>query len=303
MKRFETPQPHIQQIEETEVSNLNRGDRKTLRSGSEQQQNKKKGEADRTKLNHSGEGNSGPKPSMALVLRQGVATQKNNDPVTFQPDSIKKIGQSAEWAISAKALGRSQWKSSAPTVRFNFPKQRRNVTGQTRAIRWVPPQPGWIKLNTDGSFLGAALMAGGGGVVRNEQGRILGGFAEPFRAGSAKEAELMALIRGLEIAITLGNNIWVEIDTQEVVNMLEKGSQGAAQNRHLMIDIRNKFRGRNVKISHIWREGNKVADSLAKQGRQRDHQITFDQDTAPPLAKALARLDQLGIPRGWRREH
>lgn len=37
-------------------------------------------------------------------------------------------------------------------------------------IRWEKPQPGWIQLNTDGSALGNPGRAGGGGILRDDQG-------------------------------------------------------------------------------------------------------------------------------------
>ncbi|KAG6424713.1 hypothetical protein SASPL_115133 [Salvia splendens] len=139
-------------------------------------------------------------------------------------------------------------------------------------------------------------MGGGGGVIRDDRGRILGGFAEPLRAESAKETELTALNRGLEIAKGLGSGVWIETDSLEMVNLITKESRGAAQIRHLLTDIRNKLRGLNFKITHICREGNKVADYLAKQGGNREDRITFDQDSAPPMVKILARMDRMGIP-------
>ncbi|KAG6418593.1 hypothetical protein SASPL_120797 [Salvia splendens] len=125
---------------------------------------------------------------------------------------------------------------------------------------------------------------------------ILGGFAESFTAGSALEAELQALTRGLDMAKGLGNVIWIEIDAQEVVNMVENERRRAAQIRHLTTGIRNKLRGCTFKISHIRREGNKVAEFLAKQGGSHSNRTTFNHDTAPLMVKALARMDRLGIP-------
>ncbi|KAG6431207.1 hypothetical protein SASPL_109284 [Salvia splendens] len=124
----------------------------------------------------------------------------------------------------------------------------------------------------------------------------MGGFAESFTVGSALEVDLQALTRGLDMTKGLGNDIWIETDAQEVVNMVENERRGAAQIRNLMMGIRNKLRGCNFKISHIWREGNKVADYLAKQGGSHTHRITFNQDTAPSIVKAMVHMDRLGIP-------
>ena len=39
-----------------------------------------------------------------------------------------------------------------------------------KSIRWEKPNTGWKKLNTDGSSVDSLGLAGGGGVVRDEQG-------------------------------------------------------------------------------------------------------------------------------------
>ena len=44
-------------------------------------------------------------------------------------------------------------------------------------IRWHPPQPPFLKLNTDGSALGNPGLAGAGGVLRDHWGRWISGFS------------------------------------------------------------------------------------------------------------------------------
>lgn len=50
-------------------------------------------------------------------------------------------------------------------------------------------------------------MAGGGGVIRNDQGMILKGFIDHFFAKSGVEAELKGVLRGLELVRGLGEII------------------------------------------------------------------------------------------------
>ncbi|PNX58971.1 hypothetical protein L195_g051182 [Trifolium pratense] len=44
-------------------------------------------------------------------------------------------------------------------------------------IHWSPPNPHFVKLNTDGAFKDKQI-AGCGGVIRGNQGEWLGGFAK-----------------------------------------------------------------------------------------------------------------------------
>jgi len=44
-------------------------------------------------------------------------------------------------------------------------------------VQWFRPSPNWFKLNTDGSFLGNLGLASGGGLIWNENGEWVEGYA------------------------------------------------------------------------------------------------------------------------------
>uniref|UniRef100_A0A803LXA5 RNase H type-1 domain-containing protein n=1 Tax=Chenopodium quinoa TaxID=63459 RepID=A0A803LXA5_CHEQI len=64
---------------------------------------------------------------------------------------------------------------------------------------WAPPHKDFYKLNTDASWI-SIDNAGGGGVIRNDKGIWLAGFASKFNAVSAASAELLAIREGLLLA-------------------------------------------------------------------------------------------------------
>lgn len=66
--------------------------------------------------------------------------------------------------------------------------------------KWVKPSSRQVKFNVDGSLHTSTNWAGIGGVVCNEQGPWLWGFANQIQASSATIVELQALKLGLEQA-------------------------------------------------------------------------------------------------------
>ncbi|PKI66812.1 hypothetical protein CRG98_012818 [Punica granatum] len=106
---------------------------------------------------------------------------------------------------------------------------------------------GWMKLNTDGSASGNPGHVGAGGVLRNELGRWIRGFA-----------------------LFLGT-------TNSLVAELELG-------RHF----------REFRVQHVYREGNKVADALARIGRDTGQDLMYF-DNPPSDMAALVTYDTMGI--------
>jgi hypothetical protein len=71
-------------------------------------------------------------------------------------------------------------------------------------IKWLGPERGWIKLNTDGVANSVLGCAGGGGILRDCVGNWIGGFARFLGNCSSLMAELWALKDGLSSAKNLG---------------------------------------------------------------------------------------------------
>ncbi|KAG6397296.1 hypothetical protein SASPL_143462 [Salvia splendens] len=205
---------------------------------------------------------------------------------------IDRIQNHLQLAILARKILVTQWKGLSSTTSFKFPRPRRSNASGTRVVRWQLPQHNWTKLNIAGAFLGTTSPAGGEGIIRDEHGNILRGFAEQFDARSGMEVVLKALIKGVDMAKSFGKNIWIETDSQEVVGMVGTRNQGAAEHRHTLTAIRNVLKGCQCKFSHIPKIGNRIANLLANRGGRKAHQNIFDQESAPPWIRALARMDQ-----------
>ncbi|XP_042065403.1 uncharacterized protein LOC121808908 [Salvia splendens] len=133
-------------------------------------------------------------------------------------------------------------------------------------VLWHPPDAPMVKLNTDEAFSTSTMEAREGGLVRGCNGGLLRAFCSPVAASSSFEAELMALIRGFEMAMEFSTRIWIELDSAALVTLLSSGQLGSADLRLHMALIRSMTSQRQVRFSHIYREGNRAADFLAGRG-------------------------------------
>ena len=80
---------------------------------------------------------------------------------------------------------------------FCVSSPRNPVRKINRIVRWEKPLVGWRKLNTDGSSLGCLERSGCGGVVRDEHGHWVAGFARHVGTTNSLAAELWGLRDGL----------------------------------------------------------------------------------------------------------
>lgn len=88
-----------------------------------------------------------------------------------------------------------------------------------KAIKWTRPPRGSFKLNVDGSSLENPSMAGGGGILRDADGKLVFAFSRFFGTCSNDATEIRAVLEGLKICKQLGYNcIDIEGDSKVVVN-------------------------------------------------------------------------------------
>ena len=68
------------------------------------------------------------------------------------------------------------------------------------AISWCFPPPSWFKLNSDGSSLGNSGKEGGGGLIRNDKGEWLKGYARNVGYSTSVAVELWACVMAFVFA-------------------------------------------------------------------------------------------------------
>lgn len=163
---------------------------------------------------------------------------------------------------------------------------------------WEPPGMDWIKVNTDGCSIGKGRKAGCGGVMRDGHASFLGAFANCIGSCEAFEAEVWGIYQGLQVAWNKGyRRIIIESDCALAVESLtrDKNMNGLARN---IIDSCKSLMKRSweVRVYHVPREHNRVADALAKMATQNDWGFCYLQEPPRNITRLL-REDELGLLR------
>ena len=162
-------------------------------------------------------------------------------------------------------------------------------------IGWLKLHEGWTKLNTDRSVMGNPAMAGGGGMIRGQEGEWIAGFARPLGRTNSCMAELWALRDGLLLAKELGiNNLIVELDALSVVLLMKNNACNLLM-EPLLTDFRNLLKEfLNTQVVHAYREANQCTDALVKMeaGSLTSFFIFW---TPPPVVDSILAHDRANV--------
>ena len=144
-----------------------------------------------------------------------------------------------------------------------------------------------MNLNTDGSSTGNPEIAGCGGVVRDEHGRWVRGFARQIGLTTSFVAELWGLRDGLLMCYNL--NIFsfiVELDTKSIVNALGNSEYVNNVISPILDDCRlQASRFHQIQFKHCFQPTNCCVDSLARMSTNQD--LVFTSFESPPVDISL----------------
>jgi ribonuclease HI len=137
-----------------------------------------------------------------------------------------------------------------------------------REIIWQPPLLNWYKCNADGAACGNPGNAACGGVFRDHNADFTFAFSEPLGVDSSVFAEMCGAMRALEIAFENNwLNLWLELDSSLVVAAFKNPAKPVAWPlRNRWKNVMSMISQMNCIVTHIFREGNSVADLLANYG-------------------------------------
>ncbi|CAI9759581.1 unnamed protein product [Fraxinus pennsylvanica] len=171
------------------------------------------------------------------------------------------------------------------------------VSKPTLFVSWRKPAVGWVKLNVDGSSVGNPGPCGGGGVIRDHDGNLVAGFCVKYGHGSNNEAELRAVISGVELCKEMGfQQVEIECDSAVVVNWLTHSLCKIWYLWDYWDELLKLLSGISFTISHQYREANSAADLLARQGADGLTMRYMQSDQIPKLLRGIIRMDKLGLP-------
>ncbi|XP_057865432.2 uncharacterized protein LOC131073086 [Cryptomeria japonica] len=132
--------------------------------------------------------------------------------------------------------------------------------------KWKPPNQDYTKLNFDGAArLG---MAAEGRIIRSPTREMVIAYASNLNGFSSSQVEAMALAWGLYIALSIGfRAIAKEGDSKLIIDAI-KGLNRIDWSIDIIIrDIFSLlFSFDSFLVSHIYREGNQVADAMTTLG-------------------------------------
>lgn len=162
-------------------------------------------------------------------------------------------------------------------------------------VRWIPPTPDWVRINTDGAARGLEGVAWCGGVLRDNGGQWVCGFAKPLGQSCAYIAELWVAYEGLLLAHRRGMTVVeLQLDSRVMVNNLQGKDAGSVQGWSLVHRIRGLLAlPWRVKINHIYCEANSAAYCLANLGCDLGEYQMFED--APPQVRQMVFADFIGV--------
>jgi ribonuclease HI len=183
---------------------------------------------------------------------------------------------------------------------FHFQVWRDTISTKTSTCRskWRPPPEDVYKINCDGSFIPGSNKAGWGFVIRDHCGKVAAaGAGSSNILLSAQHAEAIACMKGLEYAAELGmRRVVLETDAISIAKALPEPGIDRSIIGSVLCDIKtimyNEFS--ECTISHVSRDCNMIADTLAAMGLKCTNGPLLWQDRLPDSIALLVSSDLPG---------
>ncbi|XP_060202495.1 uncharacterized protein LOC132630930 [Lycium barbarum] len=184
----------------------------------------------------------------------------------------------------------SDWLSFCSKLSKNYAKKIIKIT------KWYPPPPNIIKLNSDGSCEGDEC--GGGGLIRDDKGRLSFAYSINLGKGTNNWAEAKALQYGVDWCMNKGwYNIVIEVDSLLLVRAIQGKTKVPWNIPQIVKWIQGLLELHQIQIRHCFREANQAADKLAQISHSHIHAIVYNEYQAlPRQVRGIINMDRWGLP-------
>lgn len=111
------------------------------------------------------------------------------------------------------------------------------------------------------------------------------------------KAELMGIWQGLQISKEMGiNHLIIESDSEVALHIIQKPKQDWNWELHILLSkIIQLCNNREVRLAHIFREGNSLVDALANLALSQTSLVIYQPADLPIRARQLAYHDKNGL--------
>ncbi|XP_070046145.1 uncharacterized protein [Nicotiana tomentosiformis] len=162
-------------------------------------------------------------------------------------------------------------------------------------VKWLKPPLLFIKLNSDGSCVNG--NCGGGGVVRDNCGKMFMAYAIPMSQGTSNLAEAETLLFGLKWCVQQGYGLIIG-ETYSL--LLHNCTQGICSTpwriKSVVMEVKTLVEQKGLIIRHCFREENQVADKMASLSHQLEEVYIFTYfDKLLRQVKGLLNVDRWKI--------
>ncbi|XP_075100004.1 uncharacterized protein LOC142176387 [Nicotiana tabacum] len=133
-------------------------------------------------------------------------------------------------------------------------------------VLWELPNPGWVKVNTDGVSRGNPGRSSIGFVIRDEEGDVKYALGKETLevTNSVAEAIAIAIAEALKYCVEHGyTHILLQTNSMMLKNVIEGKCSAPWSVIEYVEEIKEIIQRWNVSVLHIMREGNQLADHLA----------------------------------------
>ncbi|XP_071921779.1 uncharacterized protein [Coffea arabica] len=147
--------------------------------------------------------------------------------------------------------------------------------------------------------MGNPGIGGAGGIIRDSRGRLILAFSVGFGTKTSMQAKAKAMLVGVRLCAQQGlTQVLVESDSLVLVRVLnDECKRPWSIDKELEHIRRASFS--TLKVQHCFREANRIADILAKEGcnKSMDEISIFGRtEDLPRLVRGEYRLDRMSYP-------